>query len=172
MISAYRPLVCRVFSTSSTYCSLSALFCSESSNFSYLPWRARLPVILNGYFSSGTMTIRVFKGAPTGPRNLTCLGFISTNFSTKPVTAISSQGLLTSLVFIRTLSLILRPPYPFVLTLTVSFPLPPAGIRLALETAVHPQPVLIFSMTRVASPLFCKINRWETSVPSTTGSNS
>jgi len=60
------------------------------------------------------------------------------------------------------------PPYPDVSTLITIFPSPPGGICLGYETAVHPQPVLTFSITSGASPLFCMIKSCVTSVPSKT----
>jgi len=46
------------------------------------------------------------------------------------------------------------PPYPFELTLILIFPSPPGGMSLGKETAVHPQPVLTFTIFRGAVPLF------------------
>ncbi len=63
---------------------------------------------------------------------------------------------------------IVFPPYPDVSTLITIFPSPPGGICLGYETAVHPQPVLTFSITSGASPLFCMIKSCVTSVPSKT----
>ena len=63
------------------------------------------------------------------------------------------------------------PPYPAVSTLITIFPSPPGGICLGYETAVHPQPVLTFSITSGASPLFCMIKSCVTSVPSITVGN-
>jgi hypothetical protein len=63
------------------------------------------------------------------------------------------------------------PPYPDVSTLITIFPSPPGGICLGYETAVHPQPVLTFSITSDASPLFCMIKSCVTSVPSMTMGN-
>jgi len=63
------------------------------------------------------------------------------------------------------------PPYPDVSTLITIFPSPPGGICLGYETAVHPQPVLTFSITSAASPLFCIVKSCVTSVPSITVGN-
>ncbi len=63
------------------------------------------------------------------------------------------------------------PPYPAVSTLITIFPSPPGGICLGYETAVHPQPVLTFSITSGASPWFCRIKSCVTSVPSITVGN-
>ena len=63
---------------------------------------------------------------------------------------------------------IVFPPYPDVSTLITLFPSPLGGICLGYETAVHPQPVLTFSITSGASPLFCMIKSCVTSVPSKT----
>ena len=63
------------------------------------------------------------------------------------------------------------PPYPVVSTLITTFPSPPGGICLGYETAVHPQPVLTFSITSGASALFCMIKSCVTSVPSMTVGN-
>ena len=63
------------------------------------------------------------------------------------------------------------PPYPDVSTLITIFPSPPGGICLGYETAVHPQPVLTFSIISSASPLFCMIKSCVTSTPSKTVGN-
>ena len=63
------------------------------------------------------------------------------------------------------------PPYPAVSTLITIFPSPPGGICLGYETAVHPQPVLTFSIASGAPPLFCMIKSCVTSVPSMTVGN-
>jgi len=63
------------------------------------------------------------------------------------------------------------PPYPAVSTLITIFPSPPGGICLGYETAVHPQPVLTFSIASGASPLFCMIKSCVTSAPSITVGN-
>jgi len=75
---------------------------------------------------------------------------------------------LIELVLTVIFLVIVFPPYPDVSTLITIFPSPPGGICLGYETAVHPQPVLTFSITSGASPLFCMIKSCVTSVPSKT----
>jgi len=78
---------------------------------------------------------------------------------------------LRELVLTVTFLVSVFPPYPEVSTLITIFPSPPGGICLGYETAVHPQPVLTFSITSNASPLFCIAKSCVTSVPSITVGN-
>jgi len=78
---------------------------------------------------------------------------------------------LRELVLIVMFLVSVFPPYPAVSTFITIFPSPPGGICLGYETAVHPQPVLTFSITSGASSLFCMIKSCVTSVPSITVGN-
>lgn len=94
-----------------------------------------------------------------------------TNFSTIPNTVRLSLGFFWSLVSTVMFLFILFPPYPLVYTFMVIFPSPPGRICLVYETAVQPQPVLTFLISRGAVPLFCMIKSCNTSVPSKTRGN-